>query len=160
MIDKLKKMSRRKLANQWQQLKNSEPSNISAAPIDPNNLLHWRCNITGANSTLFEGIILELDVLFPEDYPFRPPRIKFVNPIFHPNVDLETKQLHLSIFREDWSPALTVEKLFLTISSVIHEPLIDLATANDLAAKIYESDRSSYEQIVTEYNSNNSAKKK
>jgi len=42
---------------------------------------------------------------YPADYPFKPPKIKFETPIYHPNVD-EKGQVCLSIIQpQNWKAA-------------------------------------------------------
>ena len=60
---------------------------ISAFP-EEDNIFCWKGTITGSNDTVFEGIEYRLSLAFSNDYPFKPPKIKFETCCFHPNVDL------------------------------------------------------------------------
>ncbi len=53
---------------------------------------------------------------FKEDFPSTPPKVKFVPPLFHPNVyPSGTVCLSLLDEEKDWRPAITVKQLLLGI---------------------------------------------
>ncbi|XP_074577347.1 ubiquitin-conjugating enzyme E2 19-like isoform X2 [Curcuma longa] len=60
---------------------------VSAFP-EGDNIFCWRGTITGSKDTVYEGTIYKLSLVFPTDYPFKPPKVKFDTVCFHPNVDL------------------------------------------------------------------------
>lgn len=60
---------------------------ISAFP-EEDNIFCWKGTITGSKDTVFEGTEYRLSLSFPNDYPFKPPKVKFETACFHPNVDV------------------------------------------------------------------------
>lgn len=60
---------------------------ISAFP-EGDNIFCWKGTITGTKDTVYEGMVYRLSLSFPNDYPFKPPKVKFESVCFHPNVDL------------------------------------------------------------------------
>ncbi|XP_071884519.1 ubiquitin-conjugating enzyme E2 T isoform X2 [Anas platyrhynchos] len=46
-----------------------------------------RAQILGAADTPYEKGIFNLEIVVPERYPFEPPKIRFLTPIYHPNID-------------------------------------------------------------------------
>jgi ubiquitin-conjugating enzyme E2 C len=60
---------------------------ISAFP-EGDDIFHWRGTINGSSGTVYTGMVYKLSLSFNTDYPFKPPKVKFENPCFHPNVDL------------------------------------------------------------------------
>jgi ubiquitin-conjugating enzyme E2 A len=53
--------------------------------VNEDNLFVWNATIFGPENTPWEGGIFSLKLTFPEDYPSKPPKVKFTTEIFHPN---------------------------------------------------------------------------
>ena len=54
------------------------------------------------------GVFL-LHIRFHGDCPFRPPRVKFVTRIYHPNIDAH-RRISLDILGKNYAPVLTIDK--------------------------------------------------
>lgn len=65
----------------------SGETSISAFP-EEDNIFLWKGTIKGSKDTVFENTDYKLSLSFPNDYPFKPPKVKFETTCFHPNVDL------------------------------------------------------------------------
>ena len=50
------------------------------------NLMLWEYAIPGKKGTPWEGGLYKGQIIFKDDYPSTPPKVKFVPPLFHPNV--------------------------------------------------------------------------
>lgn len=46
-----------------------------------------RIEITGPENSPYENGIFELDLSITDRYPFEPPKLRFITPIYHPNID-------------------------------------------------------------------------
>ena len=94
------------------------PANCSAGPTTESDLFHWQATIMGPADSPFQGGVFFLNVHFPTDYPFKPPKITFTNRIYHPNIN-SNGSICLDILKDQWSPALTISKVLLSISSLL-----------------------------------------
>eukprot|EP01036_Dinobryon_divergens_P035365 gene35365-45806_t len=70
------------------------------------NLMKWETGIPGKDNTDWSGGLFKVTMEFPDEYPSKPPKCKFVPPLYHPNI-YPSGTVCLSILNEDegWSPA-------------------------------------------------------
>ncbi|EYB81630.1 hypothetical protein Y032_0378g301 [Ancylostoma ceylanicum] len=80
----------------------------------------WRVDVIGAAGTLYEGEKFSLQFRFTQQYPFNSPEVMFVgeNIPVHPHV-YSNGHICLSILSEDWTPALSVQAVCLSILSML-----------------------------------------
>lgn len=126
--------------------------NISLAPATskkPESVYEWIASITGPPGTPYEGGIFNLEITIPKNYPFKPPKIKFTTKIYHCNVDDEG-YICLDILKNNWSPALTIDKTLLSISSLIAEPNPDDPLIGEIAY-LFIHDRKSHDEKARKY---------
>jgi ubiquitin-protein ligase len=93
------------------------PSNCSAGPKG-DNLYEWVSTIMGPGNSPYQGGVFFLDINFPSDYPFKPPKVMFRTRIYHCNIN-SNGQICLDILKDNWSPALTISKVLLSICSLL-----------------------------------------
>uniref|UniRef100_A0A3Q2D0N9 Ubiquitin-conjugating enzyme E2 C n=1 Tax=Cyprinodon variegatus TaxID=28743 RepID=A0A3Q2D0N9_CYPVA len=117
-------------------LQMSGDKGISAFP-ESDNLFKWVGTIDGAQGTVYEGLRYRLSLDFPAGYPYQAPRVKFVTPCFHPNVD-EQGFICLDILKEKWSALYDVRSILLSIQSLLGEPNND-SPLNTAAAELWEN---------------------
>ena len=66
-------------------------SKISAAPAGKgDDLMHLKGSFQGPPGTPYEGGTYTIDISIPQDYPFRPPIMRFDTKVWHPNVSSQT----------------------------------------------------------------------
>merc|ERR1711991_359585 len=100
---------------------NDSNTNITASLIDNDNIFKWSATISGPSESPYEGGIFYLDINLPDSYPIKPPVISFKTKIFHPNIS-SSGAICLDILKSSWSPALTIQKTLLSISSLLTDP--------------------------------------
>eukprot|EP00058_Branchiostoma_floridae_P013104 XP_002598592.1 hypothetical protein BRAFLDRAFT_118342 [Branchiostoma floridae] len=93
------------------------PPNCSAGPKG-DNLYEWVSTILGPPGSVYEGGVFFLDIHFSQDYPFKPPKVTFRTRIYHCNINSQGV-ICLDILKDNWSPALTISKVLLSICSLL-----------------------------------------
>ncbi|CAL1300088.1 unnamed protein product [Larinioides sclopetarius] len=104
----------------------------------------------GPPDSPYQGGIFFLAIHFPPDYPFKPPKVCFTTRIYHPNIDDEDGFICLDILKSQWSPALTIPKVLLSICSLMSDPNTDDPLHTGIA-KIYETDREKYNELARDW---------
>tara|TARA_B110000305_G_C19195062_1_gene518426 strand:- start:350 stop:793 length:444 start_codon:yes stop_codon:yes gene_type:complete len=125
-------MALKRIQRELVELEEDPPANCSAGPIG-DDLSHWSATIMGPDDSPYNGGIFFLDIHFPADYPFKPPKIVFKTRIYHCNIN-SSGGICLDILKDEWSPALTISKVLLSICSLLtdanpNDPLVpEIAT--------------------------------
>lgn len=119
--------------------------NVTAGPVG-DDLFHWTATISGPVNTPYHGGLFFLDIQFPADYPFKPPKVKFITRIYHCNIN-SGGGICLDILKDQWSPALTISKVLLSICSLLDEPNPDDPLVPE-AADLYQNDREKYNRTA------------
>ena len=141
-------MSINRIRKELEELQKDPPSNCSAGPT-LENLYTWEGQIIGPEDTPYHGGIFRLEIVFPPNYPFKPPKLKFLTRIFHPNVN-RFGNICLDILDRQWSPALTISKVLLSISSLLSEPNADDPLDAE-AADLYKNKPDEYIRTAKTY---------
>jgi ubiquitin-conjugating enzyme E2 D/E len=109
----------RRIQRELEEMQKDPPVGCTAGPENPDNLNKWKAIIVGPPDTPYEGGVFNLEINFPADYPFRPPHFRFTTRIYHPNINGEGGICVDILKPTSWSPALTVAKVLLSISSLM-----------------------------------------
>ena len=113
-------MSVKRLKKELQELQKDPPVNCSAGIID-DDINTWDATIIGPEDSPYAGGIFNLDIHFPMNYPFKPPKCNFKTKIYHPNIN-SAGSICVDILKDNWSPALTLSKVLLSICSLLTDP--------------------------------------
>lgn len=124
------------------------PANCSAGPVG-DDMFNWQGTVMGPAGTPYEGGVFFLDVTFPTNYPFKPPKVRFTTPVYHPNIN-SNGAICLDVLKDQWCPALTLSKLLLSISSLLTDPNPE-DPLDPYKADEYRNQRAAFDQKAREY---------
>eukprot|EP00768_Dysnectes_brevis_P000662 gnl/Dysnectes_brevis/1145_a1279_4518.p1 GENE.gnl/Dysnectes_brevis/1145_a1279_4518~~gnl/Dysnectes_brevis/1145_a1279_4518.p1 ORF type:complete len:182 (-),score=44.09 gnl/Dysnectes_brevis/1145_a1279_4518:55-600(-) len=139
--------ARRRILRDFKNFIRDPPDGVMASPYK-DNMMHWAAVILGPEDTVWEGATLRLDIMFSEDYPSKPPNVKFLSKVFHPNV-YTSGAICLDLLQNRWSAAYNIGSILTSIQSLLTDPN-PASPANAEAANLFVSDRHQYEQRVRE----------
>jgi len=124
-------------------LANDPGPGISAWPIE-DNMLNLEAQIQGPQDSPYEGGVYTLNIQMSDRYPLEPPRVRFLTPIYHPNIDsdgricLDTLKMQP---QGTWSPSININTLLLTIRVLMAQPNADDGLVPDITEE-YKRDPS------------------
>jgi len=135
-----------RLCSDLRELENEPNEGCSAAPLNDDNLFVWAGSLFGPAETPWEGGIFSMRIFFHDEYPAKPPKVRFTCDMFHPNV-YSDGVLCLDIIQDQWKPVYTTANVLLSIQSMLTDPNC-ASPANPEAAQLYEADRKEYNRRV------------
>ena len=136
-------MSAKRILKELSDIRKDPPSNCSAGPVKEDDIYVWTASIMGPTDSPYQGGIFFLTISFPTDYPFKPPKLTFTTKIYHPNIN-SSGGICLDILKDQWSPALTVSKVLLSVCSLLTDPNPKDPLVPDIA-QLYMTDKAEYE---------------
>jgi ubiquitin-protein ligase len=135
----------RDVVNSQELLKNR----ITISLIDESDFTKWKATIIGDDETPYKDGIFNLEITIPLTYPFKPPLVKFITKVFHPNINSQGT-ICLDILKDKWSSSLTLDKLLLSIQALLVCPNPD-DPLDATAADMYKNNREKYNDTVRKY---------
>ena len=147
----------KRLMAEYKQLLKNPPEGIVAGPQSETNFFKWECLIMGPIDTPYEFGIFPATLTFPKDYPMSPPKMEFHTiKLFHPNI-YDNGKVCISILHapgndplgyeqanERWSPVQNVEKILISVVSMLADPNPESA-ANVDAAVMFRDNRKEFD---------------
>jgi ubiquitin-conjugating enzyme E2 G2 len=150
----------KRLMHEYRDLTVHSPEGITVGPLDEDNFMEWEALIMGPPETAYEGGVFVARLSFPSDYPLSPPKMRFTSEMWHPNI-YPTGEVCISILHsgedpthyekseERWSPIQSVEKILISVMSMLAEPN-DESPANIDAAKMWRERPEQFKKVVAE----------
>ncbi|KAK2608613.1 hypothetical protein QQS21_002839 [Conoideocrella luteorostrata] len=142
-------MSSKRITKEFAEVSQSPPEGYTVA-LPPNDSIHtWHITLTPPPESPYHpgkyGILLTL----PVDYPFKPPTIRFITRVYHPNITNDSLgNICLGILKsENWKPSTKIAGVLDAIRSLLVEPLPD-DPLEDRIAEEYRNNRASWEKTV------------
>lgn len=114
------------------------------SPISESNIDMFLGTIRGPAGTPYDGGIFHIRINLPSGYAFKPPHVWFLTRVLHPSIDARGA-ICMDILGAGWSPAITREKMLISVASLLDEPNwanpIDGAMSSDWTDDIEECKR-------------------
>merc|ERR1711915_223390 len=125
--------------------------------VDESNILNWQGLICTDQPPFNKGAF-RIDITFPAEYPFKPPKITFKTKIYHPNID-EKGQVCLPIIStENWKPATKTDQVIQSLVALVNDPEPDHPLRSDLAEE-FTKDKKKFMKNAEEFTKKNSEKR-
>jgi len=112
-------MTMKRIHREIADLKKEDLGPIVLEPSD--NLQIWKGSIPGPQGSVYEGGTFLVEIQLPNDYPFSAPKVVFKTRIYHMNIS-EQGGICIDILKHNWSPALSLFKVMLSLSSLLTDP--------------------------------------
>jgi len=146
-------MAYRRIQQELRESGTNQNSNIKWDLKDPFDNKKWWAIIIGPEGTPYDGFKLTLNITLPDNFPFSSPQVSFTANIWHPNVGT-SGNICLDILNSNWTPALKLSSVLLSISSLLNDPN-PASPLNGEAGRQYTSNRAEYNRNVIEICSQN-----
>ncbi|GAA5886122.1 hypothetical protein JCM16303_000051 [Sporobolomyces ruberrimus] len=142
-------MSQKRIARELADLKKEQlPPGCTAGPRDE-SIFEWDATIEGPPDSPYENGQFNLHITLPPDYPFRPPKVTFKTRIYHANINTQGG-ICLDILKNQWSPALSIIKVLLSVASLLADPNPHDPLMPDIAQKFLKN-RKEHDKIAKEW---------
>lgn len=117
---------------------------------DFSNIMIWKGTLEGPKDTPYENGKFKIQFTFDTDYPIKPPSVKFLQYIYHPNLYKDGKICVDILQSHEWSPAQNVRTIIHSLRSLFMDPNPS-SPANREAAELYMKDKVAYAEKVKEF---------
>ena len=141
--------SAKRLTNEFKNL-TSNPVYGSKVIQEGGNLYKWKVTLPGPKGSAYEDGIFNLSFDFPDNYPFKCPEVKFITPMYHPNVKRDTGEICMDVFANSWSPTQKVCDIIEKLASLLVSPSTESPLEAEIAQE-FVSDHKKWEKKVRDF---------
>ncbi|XP_060646805.1 LOW QUALITY PROTEIN: ubiquitin-conjugating enzyme E2-18 kDa [Drosophila nasuta] len=137
------------LASKSKILRNIEASDES--------LLLWTGLLVPEKAPYNKGAF-RIQISFPTQYPFLPPKILFKTQIYHPNINEKGEVCLPIITADNWKPTTRTEQVLQSLIEIVHSPQPEHPLRSDLAEE-YVKDNKKFMKTAEEFTKKNAEKR-
>lgn len=135
-----------RIQKELREIERDRASGVTVDVID-DNCQKLRGCVPGPKDTPYEGGLFVVDIDLDNQYPFVPPKMRFITKVWHPNVSSQNGAICLDILKDQWSPALTIKTALLSLQALLSSPQPD-DPQDAVVAKQYISNHKLFEQTA------------
>ncbi|KAJ3153950.1 hypothetical protein HDU89_008817 [Geranomyces variabilis] len=139
----------RRIEREIRQVRQDSSANLTVEVVD-DNLCHLLGTLQGPANSPYAGGTFQLDIVLPTTYPFVPPKMRFITPVYHPNVSSVTGAICLDILKDEWTPVLTLKTVMISLQSLLCDPVPDNPQDAEVASH-YMRDRKGFDQTARQW---------
>lgn len=116
------------------------------------NLRHYVGWISGPPNSPYKDRFFKLEIRLPEDYPFEPPIVRFITPVWHPNILPSTGEICNDILKISgeskytWSPGSDIVSVVMNIIAMLGGVFNIQSPLNEIAANDFLKAQSKFEE--------------
>jgi len=147
----------RRLGKELNDLRAAKGKEFRQIIVDEANILNWTGLICSDEPPYKDGAF-KIEIAFPAEYPFKPPKITFKTKIYHPNID-EKGQVCLPIISpENWKPATKTDQVIQALVALLNDPEPEHPLRGDLAEE-YTKNKKAFMKNATDYTKKHAEKR-
>ncbi|XP_004437425.1 PREDICTED: ubiquitin/ISG15-conjugating enzyme E2 L6 [Ceratotherium simum simum] len=111
----------KRVAKELEDLQKNLPRYLQNLFSDAADILVWHALLLPEKPP-YNLKAFKLRIDFPEEYPFRPPTVKFTTKIYHPSVDYDGQVCLPIISNENWKPSIKTCQVLEALSVLVNTP--------------------------------------
>jgi len=146
----VKREGNKRVLKELRDIEADPPMGCIAGPASDDDIMKWNVTMEGPSDTPYVGGVFFLEIHIPMDYPFKPPKMRFTTKIYHHNIRMDGGYFSLDILSDEWSPALTISRVLLSVVDMLKYPSDSHVYECDIY-KLYKTDKKRHDQIAREW---------
>ena len=145
----------KRLTNEFNRLSASPVCNTKI--IQMGNLQKWRIILPGPEGSAYEEGSSNISLIFTDRYPFKSPEVKFITPMYHPNIKKDTGEIDDNLFSKSWSPTQKISDIIEKLASLLKNPSTESPLEPEISQEFLD-DKNKWEKKVRNFVKNNRGK--
>jgi ubiquitin-protein ligase len=143
-------VAQRRINNELKAIQsNNQYSHLFKISSDQSNMYIWNILMQGPQTTVYENYSFNLRVEFTDEYPLKPPNVKFLTSIQHININPEG-DICLDSLKNKWTSSSTMINIILSIISLLIDPNPS-DPFNPELAELYTTDVNLYNSKIKQW---------
>ncbi|KAF4123534.1 peroxin-4 [Geosmithia morbida] len=125
----------------WEEERKEEKGIERLGPVSEEDIFTWEAVVNGYGvGNGYDAGRWLISIEIPPHYPLQPPRMRFVTPIVHANIALQTGEICLDLLKDAWTPAYSVLECVRAVRMLLACPETDSPLNVDVAALLRGGD--------------------